>query len=236
LHVDAHNAGIFPLEGRSRILGLLSIIVQRTADMTIVSNDALAFHVRRMGGRPFVLPDPIPDFPKSPAKKLAGKFNILFICTFASDEPYDEVLAAARLLGNDVHIYVTGSFRNKGIDISSLPLNLTLTGYIPENEYVQMLQSVDGTIDLTTRDNCLVCGAYESIAAGKPMILSRTPALKSYFNKGTLFTDNTAGDICRCIENLLKKKDQLAKDIVELKHQLRREWTQNASRLKALVF
>ena len=60
-----------------------------------------------------------------------------------------------------------------------------------KDEYVSMLYSVDATIDLTNRENCLVCGAYESVAAGKPMILSKTQALMEYFNKGAVYVEHT---------------------------------------------
>ena len=55
--VDAHNAGLLPMEGKLRILTYLSEKIQRLADMTIVTNKALLNHVQKNGGRGFVFPD-----------------------------------------------------------------------------------------------------------------------------------------------------------------------------------
>jgi len=111
--VDAHNAGLFPMEGRLRILSLLSENVQRFADMTIVTNKPLLSHVQKNGGRGFVLPDKIPEIQGVERKKLRGKENILFICSFADDEPYPVVLEAAGKLDKEIFIYVSGDFREK---------------------------------------------------------------------------------------------------------------------------
>jgi glycosyltransferase involved in cell wall biosynthesis len=236
LIVDAHNAGLFPLENRVRALRWLAALVQRRADLTIVSNPTLADHVAQVGGRPFSLPDPIPELPVAAARQLPGAETLLFICTFAADEPFEAVFSAARLLDAETRIYVTGNYRKGGIDPSRLPPNVILTGHVPESEYVQMLHAVDGTIDLTTRENCLVCGAYESIAAGKPMILSRTAALQAYFNRGAVYTDNSAADIARCILELLRHRERLGKEIAELRRHREAEWQRQAAGLQAMIF
>ena len=107
--IDAHNAGLFPLEGRSRILLELSRIIQQYASLTIVTNVALKAHVERNGGKAFILPDPIPEFPKTKRFTLPNPFNLLFICSFAEDEPYEIVFKAAKKLDPSIHIYVTGN-------------------------------------------------------------------------------------------------------------------------------
>lgn len=236
LVVDAHNAGIFPKEGQSGILLALSRIVQRLADLTIVTNPALADHVKGVGGRPFVLPDPIPELPSVSPIQLEGDANLLFICTYAADEPYQAVFEAAERIDNKATIYVTGNFGKHGIDPEGLPSNLILTGFIPEDDYIAMLKSVDGTIDLTTRENCLVCGAYESVAAGKPMILSNTTALRTYFDKGAIYTDNTVSDLSRCIEEIVARKDELAQAVIDLGARRAAEWDKMAAELFARIF
>jgi hypothetical protein len=49
-----------------------------------------------------------------------------------------------------------------------------------------MMRSVDATIVLSERENCLLCGAYETVASEKPMILSNKEALRNYFDKGAI--------------------------------------------------
>ncbi|RFA25152.1 hypothetical protein CAI21_19860 [Alkalilimnicola ehrlichii] len=61
--IDAHNAGLEPFGGEKRWANTLSQWLLRNADLTIVSNAALAERVHRHGGRAAVLPDPLPVFP-----------------------------------------------------------------------------------------------------------------------------------------------------------------------------
>jgi hypothetical protein len=228
--VDAHNASI-PTDGNSRTImnWVLSKIISN-ANITIVTNNDLALIVRKKGGTPFVLPDPVPVFSEMNNDKvfshLAGKINILFICSFADDEPYMEVIEASRGLKDGVHIYISGDsrkyFRKTGSKHANG--NITLTGFLSEQEFVSLLHQVDIIIDLTTRENCLVCGAYEAVGAGKPMILSDTAALRGYFSKGAIYTNNSAEDIRNKITTAILNCDNLKEDVNELRGELISSW------------
>ncbi len=231
--VDAHNAGLFPKEGESYLLGMLSRYIQRHADLTIVTNKGLQEHVEKNGGKAFILQDKIPAIPVRPSKELGKGFNLLFICSYGDDEPYEKVFEAARKLAPEVHIYVTGNYRKKDIDTASVPGNVTLLGYVSEDQYVEMLNSVDATIDLTTREDCLVCGAYETVSVEKPQILSNTKALRSYFHKGVVYTEHTAQDIAMSVQQLLDEKERLKQEAVELKRHLENEWEKRRQTLEA---
>jgi glycosyltransferase involved in cell wall biosynthesis len=222
--MDAHNAGLNPLEGRSALLNALSRYAQRNAAVTLVTNPGLFDHVQNQGGRPFILPDRIPTFPPAPTKQLKGDFNFLFICSFASDEPYEIVFEAARRLPPRIHFYVSGNHSKKDIARDTLPENLSLLGYVSEEEYVRMLHSVDATIDLTTREDCLVCGAYETLALSKPQILSNTRALRSFFEKGAVFTNNDAGSLVDAVHQIMENRDRLVQEAIELRHRRQSEW------------
>lgn len=233
--IDAHNVGLYPAEGKSKFLNWISRYIQRKAHMTIVTNEALKTQVEANEGRAFVLPDKIPDFPLVPIQKLNGKANILFICTFAADEPYQEVFRAAGQLKEEVTVYVSGNYRKVNIESSNLPSNIVLTGYLTEKQYISMLTSVDATIDLTTREDCLVCGAYESIAMEKPMILSNTAALKNFFQPGAVFADNNAQSLSHAIMQVLKNKESLTQKIRDMKSQKIAEWESLKKNLLDLI-
>ena len=110
-----------------------------------------------------------------------------------------------------------------------------LTGFIPESEYIAMLNSVDAVIDLTNRENCLVCGAYESIAAGKPMVLSRTVALMEYFNEGAVYVDHNEVSIANGIKEVISRKEELSVKIKNLKKIRYAEWLVNKSQLEQIL-
>jgi hypothetical protein len=237
--IDAHNAGVSPFDGRRRWANMIVRTVMRHASMTLVSNDRLAEYVEAQGGRPFVLPDPLPELPTGRNDiEMKGTFNVLFICTWADDEPYGEVLQAAAQLPEDVRIFVTGASKGRERPFGPLPGNVTLTGFIDEDRFVGLLREVDLVMDLTTRENCLVCGAYEAVAAGTPMLLSDTHALRSYFHHGALYTDNTRDDVAHKIVEARRSCDELLRGVDGLARELRSDWTQRhhalVSRLEEL--
>ena len=227
--VDAHNAGINPFEGTKWWANRIVDYLIREATITIVTNKYLEEHVYRKGGQPFILPDPIPSFPSyynlEIKKKLKGKHNIFYICTYAKDEPYLEVIKAARLFKNDIYIYISGNSKGKARKFKDiLPPNIILTGYLHEKEYFELLCSCDVIVDLTTRKDCLVCGAYEAIAVEKPLIISDSEISRHYFNKGVLYTDNTCVNLAEQINKAIINISSLREEIRTLKVQLITEW------------
>jgi len=203
----------------------ISRFIQRHADLTIVTNEGLQKHVIANKGRPFILPDKIPDILSSTTlRQLKGRANLLFICSYAADEPYEAVIQAAEDLPDDIRIYVTGNYKKASRLPAILPPNVELTGFVPVEEFEALLNSADATIDLTTRENCLVCGAYESVAAEKPMILSDTKALRDYFNIGAIYTTHTAVAIQNAIVEAIDRKEELTAQIKRLKKDRIASW------------
>jgi glycosyltransferase involved in cell wall biosynthesis len=62
------------------------------------------------------------------------------------------------------------------------------------------------------------------VAAEKPMILSDTRALREYFHKGAVYTDNTYQDVAAKISEAIKNTDKLRQDVKELKQDKLRHW------------
>ena len=233
--MDAHNRGLYPKEGKSKILMTISKWLQRGADITIVTNDELKKTVNRNGGNAFVLPDKIPVVPKTNTIELQGKIKLACISSFGEDEPYQDIVDSGNLIENDTYIYMTGKYEGKVLK-NEMPPNLNLLGYINDKDYWSLLCSVDGIIDLTTRENCLVCGAYEGIAVGKPLILSNTKTIMEYFNRGCIYVSNSKESIAQGIGNFIKEKELLKKEIAQLKNDLEEEWAKQLENFKKELF
>lgn len=232
LIVDAHNEGILPFSNSRTWLIPIYRIIQRYADITIVTNPRLADIVSRNGGTPFVLEDKIPKL-SSPAKiKLEGKHNVLFVCTFEKDEPFLEVIKAAALIDSSIVIYITGHYEKApSYIIDNAPPNVIFTGFVSDQEYIDLLFSCDVLIDLTLMENCLVCGAYEAVSASKPVILSETHILRNYFSKGAIYTENRSQKIAEAINFALENKAILAKQLDSLRPKLKTDWNKRFSHL-----
>ena len=218
--VDEHNEGLLPLNGRNRVLSWFARYIVRNASAVIVTNDALAQKCRSWGGRALVIQDPLPKFSiisRREVNEANLPFRIVFICTWASDEPYKNVIEAAKSFpAAQLSICITGKYHNK-IAKAELPGSVELMGFLCQDDYVEMLANCHGVIVLTTREDCLNCGAYEAVSLLKPGILSDTPALRSYFSKGFVFTDNSPEDIARSIGLLMDNIDAYRREIGDLK-------------------
>jgi hypothetical protein len=236
--VDAHNAGLSPPGGRChRILLWIAQRVIARASLTIVTNTNLTDGVRRQGGRPFVLSTAVPDLRHlSVSPALQGRRNVLFICSYADDEPYVEVIRAAQDLDPETAIYITGRPKQDAEELRYLAgKNVVLTGFLPETDFISLLHAVDVVIDLTTRENCLLQGAYEAVAAEKPMVLSGTAALRVHFNKGACFTNNTADDVARQINDALSRRATLVEEVKILKREQLAEGMRQKAELSDLM-
>ncbi|HKW09368.1 MAG TPA: glycosyltransferase, partial [Gemmatimonadaceae bacterium] len=184
---DAHYGGVVDVTG-SRFVQRLLNFANRHADLVIVTNDGHAERVRECGGTTFVCPDPLPQIPQSTARPAAmngTEKSVLFICSYDADEPFNEVFAAARLLADrGFRLFASGRYARAGVTAGLHP-HVELLGYVDRATYDAYLHNVDIILDLTTWQDCLVCGAYEAMAAGKPCVLSRTKALSELFTHGT---------------------------------------------------
>jgi glycosyltransferase involved in cell wall biosynthesis len=221
--VDAHNSGLMPLEGRSGLLLKVARWIQRRADLTIVTNDEMKAVVEANGGEAVILPDRIPAVPPVEPVTMRGCRAVTYVCTFSEDEPYEEVIAAAELLDEDTVIYITGNHRGR-IDYGSLPPNVELTGFIDEAAYWSLLTASDVVMVLTLREGCLVCGAYETVALGKPLILSDTKVLRSYFSRGCVYVTPDPRSIAEGIREALGKRKELLAGIRNLHEAIDRSW------------
>jgi len=233
LGIDTHNGG-FGANTKSKLLISILRWIQRNADFIIAHNDGIKDEMKQYGGRFVVLPDKIPVIkrPETPMYLEPG-VNFMFICSFSPDEPWRQVIQAFKHLPEDYNLYVTGNYEKVNINPNDYPANIHFLGRIPWDDFDGMLYSADVIIDLTTRENCLLCGAYEAVACGTPLVLSDTHTLKDYFYKGASYAGNTTGDIIFAIQNMIFNHDAKTKEIQELNPELQAIWQNSVSILKS---
>ncbi len=220
-----HIKPIPPEDIRKKIINSLNNYSLKQGEIVIITNEPYISKIKdKVNKEIFVLPDRIPDFDyEFKETSLKGKNNILFICSFSDDEPWKEVIRSAELLDKETYIYITGR-KEKTDKNNTLPSNVVLTGFMPNEAYQNMLRTVDAVIVLTDKEYCLVCGGYEAVSAEKPLILSDTNALREYFSSGTVFTANNAEAIVASIRQAIENRDVLKKEIRKLKTIRNIEW------------
>jgi glycosyltransferase involved in cell wall biosynthesis len=211
LVADAHYLGVQSPPGAAFLQRALDFYNRRVS-LVIVTNEVQATKLRTQGAWSFVCPDPLPRLPEpiaASAVTVPAK-SVFLICSFDADEPWAQVFAAFGELAarGGFTLFVSGNFRKANLNPSGLP-GVHLLGFVPEADYYGYLRACDLVIDLTTLEDCLVCGAYEAIAAGKPLITSGSAALRSYFAEAAVYTAHDPLSIARCVEQAFAERQLL---------------------------
>lgn len=212
---DAHYGGVVAVTGSGLIQRALDF-ANRSADVVIVTNAGHADRIQGLGGAPVVCPDPLPQLrenvPRPSEMNGAGK-TVLFVCSFEIDEPYEAVFEAARTL--DRHgftVFVSGAYQRVGLTPESVP-HVRLLGFVDRGTYEGFLRHADIVLDFTTWEDCLVCGAYEAMAAGTPCVLSRTTAMAELFTGGVVFSSHAPDEIARAVLTAYERRTELESEI-----------------------
>jgi glycosyltransferase involved in cell wall biosynthesis len=232
LVVDLHNAAVRPAQDAGLLYRAVLRWIHRRSDLAVVTNARLREDVEAAGGQAIVLPDKLPRVGEAATEQQSDA--VVFVCTFASDEPYTAVFAAAGLLPASIAIAVTGRPpANETEMIRLAPPNVRFTGFLPESSYLELLQGAAIVMDLTSREDCLVCGAYEAVALGKPLVTSDTKALRDYFCFGTVYVKHDPAAIAEGIRRALTDRAQLVSGMAALKHRLNDSWDREYAALRA---
>lgn len=230
LVIDAHNEGVRPFDRPGRVVRWLTQRALHGADATIVSNAALAADVTAAGGRPIVLADrlPVPP-PLAPTDRATEKApEVAVIATFRPDEPIAGIMAAAAKLP-EVRFAFSGDesrFRESGV---RLPANVRLTGFLPDGDYWKLLARAEVVCDLTLKPDCLVCGAYEALALGKPMVLSDNAATREIFGPAAILTGSESDEIADALHAALDQRETLAAHACALRETYMERWQKQSA-------
>jgi glycosyltransferase involved in cell wall biosynthesis len=210
---DAHYLGVRAMGGY-RVVQKLLDFYNSSVDLVIVTNHSHAEFLGAQGCRTYVCPDPLPRLAAAVSSNIAVPAKSAFlVCSFDDDEPYEAAFTAfSRLSKSGYALFASGNYLKAGIDPSDYPW-VRFLGFVPEDEYYAYLRSCSVIIDLTTVEDCLVCGAYEALALEKPLVLSRTRALTEYFGEAAVLTDNTAESIVENVQLANSQQHALTKKV-----------------------
>lgn len=232
--IDSHFGGVEAYRGNKLIQKVLDFC-NRVTDLVIVTNAGHEAYVRFIGGKPFVCQDPLPDISRFYCAEEANGKSVLFICSFDIDEPYVNVLEAARGLVDDgFAISVSGNYSKVNIRPEDYP-QVNFLGFLPEDLFYRKLFESHVIVDLTTYENCLVCGAYEAMAAEKPLVTSDTLALRQYFDKGAVFSREEPKSISEAIRYAFANRTTLKNEVSKWRERARMENDRKILELRSLI-
>jgi len=237
--VDRHSNFMLTNKKRSAlyvvVFSMLNYLTIKFASLTIITNKYIADIVKENRGTPFILPDKIPTLQKSKDVHLDGKYNFLVISSFAADEPIGNVIEAFNTLDESFRCYITGNCKKADRSlIESASERVVFTGFLAEQDYMDMVFAVDGIIVLTEVDYTMLCGCYEATYACKPLITSDKSVLTDYF-RGALFIDNSAESIRSAVIKVSENLNSYTDSVKLMKQELVPRWDEMSRNLERLI-
>lgn len=222
LVIDAHNAGVFPLEGKVNSLVRINKLFLKKADLVLVSNKYLQKYLDGLGVDSFAMCDPIPEISKKSLSKyrLSKTTDVFIICSWSDDEPVHLYFSLAKRFPH-LKFRISGNFRKRfGSALNDIGNNVELLGFVEESLYFKYISECEIAIDLTTREDCLVCGAYEAISFGVPVILSDTKVNREVFRRGAVFSNCSDDDLSEALQYTIDNYEFLKSEVANMKEEL----------------
>jgi glycosyltransferase involved in cell wall biosynthesis len=237
--VDRHTTFLIGKDVRAtlrrRVFWALHLFTLRRAALTIVTNGTLADMVRAAGGRAAVLPDRIPALRPDSRYPTVDDACVVVPASYGEDEPIDAVLEACRQLPAGIHVYVTGNYRRHDPGLPGrAPANVTFTGFLSDQDYVNLLFAADAVLALTTAECCVLCACYEALAAEKPLITSDKAVLRDYFSRA-VFVRNTPESIAQGLRTFAEDRDRCVADSKAMLRDLSGTWSNLHRSVSALI-
>jgi glycosyltransferase involved in cell wall biosynthesis len=234
--IDYHTAA-FSMRIYQRLYFMQRFFARR-AIVNLITNKSLAAIVAGWGGRIQLVSDVRVRYPQ--VKAFEGRrpgFNVTFVSRYSETEPLDVVYAAARRLEPDgVHIFVTGDLKDAPREaIAECPNNVTLTGFLRNEEYAGLLRDSDAVMCLCTNDNTMQRGAYEAMALETPLVLSDWQLLRDTFSSGAVYVDNSIDGICAGIRELRADLAAYQLGVRALKHRRAAAWETTLAQLNEQI-
>jgi len=206
----------------------------KNTDITIITNEGMIKDILNYHNKYFILPDKIPEFTVELDHKKEKKYCV-YISSFSVDEPVEEIIETAKILGDSVTIYWTGKKSHNIIKEKNIPSNIIFTGYLEYNDYYKLISNADCLLLLTTEDDCLQCGAYEGLNAGVPMVISDNKASREYFEDSAIYTGITPQEISDAILTAIEKGEIIKNNSKLVKEKREKDFDRIIQELKLKI-
>lgn len=234
LVLDTHPAN-FEAEGVHHLMQPLLRAVVPLANCCIVTTDGLGEEITRWGGRPLVVHEaPMPWASGANVRAPGPASSVIFICTFAPDEPWQEVLAAAALRP-EIEFRITGDLRRLDPHHrETAPANVRWLGYLGSDEYVAALRDADVVMSLSSRTDSVPRSAHEAVDALRPVVLTDRQHMRALF-PFAVWVDNSAQSIAEGVGDAVARADELSAHAEEARAFQWQRWDGQLAALRAML-
>jgi glycosyltransferase involved in cell wall biosynthesis len=203
--VDAHHGVFQGFWSRAPFWGP----ILRGARAVIVHHQVIENHARLRlpRSRLVAISDPI-EVIRWPVSREPRR--VLFICSFDPTEPVDVIAEVIKAMP-EYSFYITadimklsGGLRAR---LTSLP-NLTLTGFLPTEQYQRLLCSSAVAVDLAESEYAQpsASGACEALASDTPLVISSSPLTRDRFGGWACLVEHRAAPIAAAIRRAASQR------------------------------
>lgn len=223
--VDCHNTMLYD-DGPWIKFPLAKYMLRKSAGVLIHNQDIMN-RVQHLQLPAFLVPDPIPEIAVDKSIQsirgidIQNEKYIIVPCSFAGDEPIQELFDAMELSSGTHFICTWFKERLPAAFQHHIPQNLRLTGFLDEKEFNALHANAIGSIVLTTREGTQPSGAAEAIALEVPLIISDIATTRNLYNEAGIFVNNTASSIADGIQYALQNEAAIKGKLKTLKQKLK---------------
>ncbi|MHB1535783.1 MAG: glycosyltransferase family protein [Acidimicrobiales bacterium] len=198
------------------------------ARLCLVTDQSWVQVVDRWGGHGTVLHESPADWKPSPRRPCQSPPRVLFVCTFARDEPATAVIEAASL-APEMHFVVTG-------DVSSRPTaatskNVEFVGFLNRERYRRAVDEADIVMTLTTEPTSAMRAAFEAVWAEKVLVVSDWPLLRSLFPQA-VHVQHTSVSIAKGLREAMDDHGRLSELAPAARQRQQAEWADQLATLR----
>jgi hypothetical protein len=203
----------------------------RRARLCLVTEQTWVDSVESWGGRALV-------FHESPGRVRPVDYRpppqvprVLYVSTFARDEPSAEVLAAAARVPS-MTIGVTGDpARRPAVEV---PTNVELLGFLPQPAYLAAIEEADVVLALTTEPTSALRAAFEAVWAQRVLVVSDWPLARRLF-PDAVHVENEPAAIAAGLERAIQEHDSIGRRAPQARERQMAEWNQQIQALRSAL-
>ncbi len=229
--LDSHPTSFGAKDHRvsQRLLPVHRWLARRAAAVLVTAPEWVE-EVDSWGGTGVIVHEPPIDWAKHDARTDG---SVLYVGTFAADEPTDALVDAAASVSAPV--YITGDVQKRPPDLAERAgPNVHFTGYLNGSAFHDKMNAASVVVVLTTEPTSVMRAAYEAVWCQKSLVLTDTPLLRENFPHA-FFASNQPGALVEAVELALQDADTGSQRWVEARRLQMNRWDRQRNQLIRLL-
>lgn len=164
-------------------------------------------------------------------KLSQSSLPIIMVNRFASDDDYETVIAAAKLMP-EATFFITGD--NSGKVLEKVP-NVVYTGYLQHQEFLKLMNKCKTILAFTLRPDTVLWSIREIMALRKPFVTTDSEVLRHYFSEVGVFTKSEPLELKQKIYEAIKKENEIKIKIDQFLIKDKERWNLEISEVKKIL-